>query len=652
MNSKSRASALTWFSLVLILLAAALFRFYGLDWDRGYLFHPDERKILLVASGLALPSNLPELLSPDSPLNPKFFAYGSFPIYLLKALSAFAPPAADAVPWRDTNLVGLALLGRALSGLFDLGTIALTFLLARRLFAARVGLVAAACIAVTVMHIQLAHFYAVDTLLTFFVVATIFFAARFADTGARGDALLMSVSFGLAMATKVSAAPLVVPIGVAAVRAIYHEDTKTPSKNLRVSVHHNLGEESALSSAAAPKPSDFRDIDGVRERLLLKSVMYRAFVSLWWMRVWSVRQTLAKIFGVACAVFVATQPYALLDPIRYFGQVGTESLVARGWLDFPYTRQFADTLPFLYQIWQSSVWGFSLPLGILAWGGSALFIWQWRRSRDWQSGFILSWALVYFVIIGAQYAKYPRYMLPLAPFLFLMAAVAFSRIRWNVLRLPFYVLFSTALVAASVYSLAFVSIYSNEHPWLQISDWIYQNIPAQSAIAIEHWDDVLPLSIRAAGVDRAPIDYREQVLPMYDADDATKTRTLVDTLTASDYIILASPRLYATITRLPARYPVSARYYRLLFNGQLGFDLVAFARNDPRVGGVTIVDDPIGSVGLNVPPLIAERAPSAGVWNWGRADESFIVYDHPMPLVFKKTRALTRAEIQSLLTSP
>lgn len=610
MNSKSPTSALTWFSLVLILLAAALFRFYGLDWDRGYLFHPDERKILLVASGLALPSNLQELLSPDSPLNPKFFAYGSFPIYLLKALSVFAPAAADAVPWRDTNLVGLALLGRALSGLFDLGTIALTFLLARRLFSARVGLVAAACIAVTVMHIQLAHFYAVDTLLTFFVVATIFFAARFADTGARGDALLMSVSFGLAMATKVSAAPLVVPIGVAAVRAIYHEDAKTQSKNLRVCV------------------------------------------SLWWMRVWSVRQTLAKIFGVAFAVFVVTQPYALLDPIRYFGQVGTESLVARGWLDFPYTRQFADALPFLYQIWQSSVWGFSLPLGILAWGGSALFIWQWRRSRDWQSGFILSWALVYFVIIGAQYAKYPRYLLPLAPFLFLMAAVAFSRIRWNVLRLTYYVLFSTALVAASVYSLAFVSIYSNEHPWLQISDWIYQNIPAQSAIAIEHWDDVLPLSIRAAGVDRAPIDYREQVLPMYDADDATKTRTLVDTLTASDYIILASPRLYATITRLPARYPVSARYYRLLFNGQLGFDLVAFARNDPRVGGVTIVDDPIGSVGLNVPPLIAERAPSAGVWNWGRADESFIVYDHPMPLVFKKTRALTRAEIQSLLTSP
>jgi hypothetical protein len=139
---------------------------------------------------------------------------------------------------------------------------------------------------------------------------------------------------------------------------------------------------------------------------------------------------------------------------------------------------------------------------------------------------------------------------------------------------------------------------------------------------------------------------------MYDADDAAKVQTLVDALANNDYIILASQRLYVTITRLPQRYPISSRYYRLLFSGQLGFDLVAFARNDPRAGGVTIADDPIGSVGLNVPPPLAEYARGAGVWNWGRADESFTVYDHPMPLVFKKTRALTGAEIQLLLTSP
>ena len=597
-------------ALFLILLAAAAFRFYGLDWDRGYLFHPDERKILLVVSGLALPSSVSEFFSPASPLNPQFFAYGSFPIYLLKAFSGFAPTVGFAVPWSDPHLAGLALLGRALSGAFDLGTLALIFFLARRLYAARVGLIAAACGAVTVLSIQLSHFYAVDTVLTFFVVATVFLAVRFAASGKRVDALLMAVAFGLAMATKVTAAPLIVPMGVAVAKARGsgdHKDPKTQSKNLRAFVFSRL------------------------------------------MPVWRTRKTLAKMFGVALVVFIVTQPYALLDPIQYVSQIGTESLVARGWLDYPYTRQFAGTIPFLYQIWQSSVWGMSVPLGILAWGGSALFIWQWWQRRDWQSGLVLSWALVYFLLIGAQYAKYPRYLLPLAPFLFLMAAAALSHLASRVSRLTFYVLFTVALICASAYSLAFVSIYSREHPWLQISDWIYQNIPSQSVIAIEHWDDALPVSLRAVGDAHDPTEYREQILPMYDADNAAKLQTLVDILSTSDYVVLASPRLYATITRLPQRYPISSRYYHLLFGGQLGFDLVAFARNDPRLGGITIADDSVDTVGLPAPPRLAAYWRGAGVWNWGRADESFTVYDHPLPLVFKKTHNLSQDELRTLL---
>ena len=597
-------------ALAAILFVAALFRFDGLDWDRGYLFHPDERKILLVTSAIHLPSSIPEFFSPDSPLNPKFFAYGSFPIYLLKALSGIAPAVSYPVPWSDTGLVGLALLGRALSGLFDLGTIALIFFLARRLYGASVGLIAAACCAVTVEQIQLSHFYAVDTLLAFLVVATVFFAARYAETAARRDAVLMGIAFGLAMATKISAAPLVVPIVVAVVKANNREDAKAQREQ----------------------------VGGLR-----------VLVSSWLSRVWSVRKTLAKIFGVALAAMVVTQPYALLDPIQYFGQIGTESLVARGWLDYPYTRQFAGTIPFLYQIWQSSVWGMSLPLGILAWAGSALFVWQWWRERAWRDSFVLSWALVYFLLIGAQYAKYPRYLLPLLPFLFLLAAAAITRVRTRTLRITFYLFASLVVFSGLVYSIAFVSIYSRLHPWLQISSWIYQNIPAGATIADEHWDDTLPLPLRGSATEREPTEYRTQTLPMYDADNPAKLKTIVDILSTSDYVVLASPRLYATISRLPQRYPISSRYYRLLFGGQLGFELVAFARDDPEIGRIKMVDNPIGSSALPLPHLL-EKYLQNGVWDWGRADESFTVYDHPMPLVFKRTRALTRDELSALLS--
>jgi hypothetical protein len=40
----------------------------------------------------------------------------------------------------------------------------------------------------------------------------------------------------------------------------------------------------------------------------------------------------------------------------------------------------------------------------------------------------------------------------------------------------------------------------------------------------------------------------------------------------------------------------------------------------------------------------------AVVLDWGRADESFTVYDHPLPLVFKKTRALSHDELRALLS--
>jgi hypothetical protein len=632
--------------LFIILLVAAVFRFYGLGWDSGYLLHPDERQIVLVATRLQWPSSLAEFFSADSPLNPKFFAYGSFPIYLLRALGAFAPASSLHVPLREDIFVSLGLLGRALSALFDLGTIVLIFLLGRRLYNNAVGLIAAAAVAVTVLHIQLSHFYAVDTVLTFLVVATMLFAARFAASGARRDAVAMGALFGLAVATKITAAPLVIPIVVAVFKAKGLEwRVKIPSELLSAS--------RTLLADGGGVPASRGFWGEIRRPQPGRWVRLARYVLREWIsRIWSERRVLAGIFGVSILVFVITQPYALLDPIRYFGQVGTEALLARGWLDFPYTRQYANTTPIVYPIVQSSVWGMGLVLGIAAWGGSLLFAWQWWRTRAWRDGFLLSWAFFYFLTGGAQYTKYLRYLLPLLPFLFLMMAVAFQRLfagKSRAMRSLGYIAAAIVGVSALIYSATFSSIYANEHPWLQISNWIYQNIPGHTAIAEEHWDDTLPEPMQIGEQVHQSGDYSIKVLPMYDPDDPAKLQTVVDTLASSDYIVLASQRLYASIPRLPARYPMSSRYYQLLFSGQLGFDLVAFARNDPSFGSVILQNDTIGYAGLPVPRVLSAAPPGKFFWNWGHADESFVVYDHPMPLVFIKTRALSPAELRALL---
>jgi len=77
MSSKKFLSIL----FTVFLIFSCLFtRFYKLDWGNGFFFHPDENNMA---------TSLSQLNSKN--LNPHFFAYGQFPLYLgfysLKILS-------------------------------------------------------------------------------------------------------------------------------------------------------------------------------------------------------------------------------------------------------------------------------------------------------------------------------------------------------------------------------------------------------------------------------------------------------------------------------------------------------------------------------------------------------------------------------------
>lgn len=613
------------FGLCLILLVAAYFRWTGLAWDSGYLFHPDERQILLIVSSLEFPSNPLELFSPSSSLNPKFFAYGSFPIYLLWALIPIAPPTQIVGPWADDQLARWVLFGRALSGLFDLGTLVLTYALGRRIYDARVGLIAAACAAVTVLHIQLSHFYAVDTLLTFLTMATLYCAFRVAQENIPNQnskkqfspkivfwnfdfKIFTGICFGLALATKITAFSLLVPI----LYACYH-----------------------ATNAPIMKFS--------RARL----------VEIW--RV--VQPPLLQITGVAFVVFVVTQPYAVIDWYTFGRDVVREAFVARGWLDYPYTRQYMGTLPFAFQVTQGTIWGMGLPLGIFAWGGGVLFVAQWWKTRNWRDAFVLSFALFYFITISLQYTKYLRYVLPLLPVLYIMAACAFARI-FAKRRVVFAILASLILAFSFFYSLAFIQIYAHEHPWLTASRWLYENVPAGRTLLVEQWDDALPTLIRFSNRERRASDYIQIQLPMYDDDTAAKRAQLAETLARADVVILASQRVYGSIGKLPTRYPMTNRYYKKLFSGELGFEPAMTTRNDPNLFGMTIRDDPFAGLTFDLSHSSGQavsrvnvplRENEQSVWNWGFADESFSVYDHPQPIVFQKVRVRSVAEIEQEL---
>lgn len=639
----------------LVVVAAAL-RLTDVNWDQHQHLHPDERFIVWVASTMSWPSGGAEPGAPSSflsevrvaldparsPLNPlrwppgsgdnagqlRNYAYGHFPLYLLLGVANVAAAAGrwfgesslarildtgSWIPGSSVQLLAssirlladyshLTLVGRVISALADLGTLLLVCAAAVRVARSMgrrgalgrlsgepaeraVGLLAAAAYAFAVLPIQLSHYAAVDALLTFFITATVVLAMRYAEQGGRLAWAGAGVMAGLAVGSKFSAVLLVIPLAVAAL-------------------------------LAPPEPA--RDPPAAWPRVLLR-------------RGCSAARRLLPVAAIAAVTFAVTNPFAVLEFGLYAGQIASQNAMVSGVMDAPYTRQYIGTIPYWYFVRQLSQWGLTWPLGIVAWAG---LVWAALRFGFGRSGaaatVLLAWALPYFLVTGGFHTKFLRYMAPLLPALLVFgAAAAFAGRAWLVGR---YGRFGRAawtaaaagtLLLAAAWAVAFTGAYRQEHPWIQASRWIYGNVPDGAKVLSEAWDDALPLALDEL-TDRPPARFYERAeLPVWDPDDEAKVSRFADELAGGDFLALASSRAYAPIARLAGRYPMTSQYYRLLFAGELGYELVAGFTAYPRLGPVEIVDD--------------------------RADESFFVYEHPRTLIFRNTGRLTSVELAARL---
>ncbi len=153
-----------------------------------------------------------------------------------------------------------------------------------------------------------------------------------------------------------------------------------------------------------------------------------------------------------------------------------------------------------------------------------------------------------------------------------------------------------------------------------------------SRLVNESWDDLLPVNLdgRAAYSSYyTEVTGGQRPLPFPDND--TKREEMIQWLDEADYIPISSQRAIWNTPRLPLNYPLNIRYYESLFNGDLGFELVAQFHADFHIGPLTISDTG-GKLGWNEPPDVGWPPP-----NELAAEEAFSVYDHPPVWVFAKT---------------
>lgn len=624
------------FILLVLVLCGLMLRTWNVNFDQGINSHPDERwTTCWIAPRMALPASWEEFWDAKrSPLNPlwkpveqapEYYSYGHFPLYLGlltgELLNNLAPLAASVgLPEQTIRVMnrdpqscgGVAVAGRLVIAVLDTLTIILLYRLGRRIRGVLVGLTAAAFYAFTAQAIQLSHFFAMDPASTTFTVLTVLGGVMMVQERSWRAVLTTGIGAGLAIASKFSALPILAIPVVAGILiiwdAVVQRQRRQEAPNGRVQFFGVMGSLAAI--------------------------------------------------GLAAVTFFLVSPYAVLDWQTFLtATLVRQGEMVRGLVDWPFTRQYRNTIPYLYFIEQQVRWGLWWPLGLLALAGTIytaglLVNTLWRMiltllyrmvssqqrqlHRPWLSSLhmanllLWSWVLPYFGVTGAFMAKFNRYMSPLLPFVLLFAAMLIGELwRREGKKRRLTQTLATGLVVIGLggglfWSLAYVNgVYNREHTWVQAGRWIFANVSAGSVILAEDWDDppIDPLP------DNREINLKSRGIAIskwspYEEDTREKYDLLKTRLREADYVYYSSKRIYDSVDELPRRYPMTIRYYQAMWSGELGFEKVLDITSPPTLLGFTFPDQ--------------------------TADESWSLYDHARVTLFRKTRELTDAEFDAI----
>lgn len=524
--AKIKLSSIGLFGIILI---GSFFRFYNLDWDQGYNFHPDENNIAVAVSRIRF----------FSQLNPHFFQYNGLSIYLYRATG-------DVLSWLThnqnwvTNLSSINLIGRNYSALVASITIFLIYKLALKLTDNKIiALLTSLLVALNVSLIQSAHFAVTDSLLVFFLILLANISLSFTIKPTIKKLIIMGSISGMALATKTTALSFLI----------------IPSVTILIIAFKKIGLDSLKKLVYMPII------------LIFFTLFLFCFFSPYSLINWPIFLAgMSSEKGIITGVtlvswnyqFLHTMPY--LFPVKnFFWQMGPAVLIF-SILGFLYIT-FKIIRSFFYPAKSEQEIVLSTPI----------IIWSW----------------VFFLTVGALFSKYVRYYNPLLPFFCLFSAFFLVNL-YKKTKLIGLIIFLITIFSSLLYSLAFWSIYNKESTHITASRWILNNIPDHANILTE--DEILPLSLRDFPSKPYNIFHLHPPLA-YSSDDQSKQDLIINRLVQADYIVITSRRIYANMLKLAPEFPFMSKYYQLLFSGALGYQPIAEFSSYPTLFGFKINDD-------------------------------------------------------------
>ena len=317
------------------------------------------------------------------------------------------------------------------------------------------------------------------------------------------------------------------------------------------------------------------------------------------------------VISTAC-LFLAT-PYTFLHAGEFLAYSKRLAGDVSGTLLYSWSLQFKGTD---IRFWIPTVFFIFNPFivfGVIASCVIGINQFVKRKRFDGYSGSVV-FAVLYAAYIGFAYIKFVRYLMPLVPILYISSGVFFARL-WD--RYPNIGKWITVLAigASIMWGCLFSTIYLKQHPSVEASRWMIGTIKPNAIILRELGNTFLPLTSFPQPFETVDFDF-------YATDTEEKMTELSGILAGADYMTVSSRRVYQTVMRL-SEYPLTSRYYRKLFDGQLGYELAGDYSSYPTIDPFVVNDD--------------------------MTEETFAVFDHPHVRIYRNTGKFTQKRLEELL---
>lgn len=400
----------------LLSLVGGFLRFYNLNWGSPLYFHPDERNIASSVIQINFPNQT----------NPHFFAYGSFPIYLIY----FTAYLVNLFTKSQLLFEQAIIISRFYSAILSALLIPSVYFLGERLGSKRVGLIAAIFCTFSVGLIQFAHFGTFEMWLTFLEVWLFYFSLNLVKKLGLKNIFAVGIIFGLLMATKVSSLPL---LAIPAFSILLNYFFTNHSRYIGI--------------------------------------------------------FLVIIFCVALAIFIATSPFTILDFSSFLSSVRYEFSVALGNLPVFYTGEFFNSIPIIFQFTKIYPFLLNPILTIIFIPSFFYLIFKGIKNKNPQYLMLNTCYLMLFLPQAFLFAKWTRYIVPTLPFMYLIIAIFLNdSLKKSVLSMRYLVLcilISSSFIFALSY---FITAFAKEDTRIKASTWAKENIKNNPNIISEVYD--------------------------------------------------------------------------------------------------------------------------------------------------------------------